>query len=152
MATYFLDSSALVKLYHPEVGSHKVEEIFREPGRRIVISRLTVVEVQSAFVLRIRMGTVTTTESTSLRNRFIDDVATGALTVLAVKEWHYAEAERLINQYGSTKRLRTLDALQLAVALEAKQIGTLDALVAADKALCQVATAEGVSVIEPEIP
>jgi predicted nucleic acid-binding protein len=54
--TYFFDTSALVKRYHPEVGSSKVEAIFREHNRRIVMSRLTVVELQSAFALKIRTG------------------------------------------------------------------------------------------------
>jgi hypothetical protein len=34
--TYFLDTSALVKRYHPEVGSSKIEAIFREHNRRII--------------------------------------------------------------------------------------------------------------------
>ena len=41
MARYFFDSSALAKLYQPEAGSVKVEAVFREPNRTILISRLT---------------------------------------------------------------------------------------------------------------
>ena len=40
------------------------------------------------------------------------------LTVVAITDHHYAEAERLLKQHGNTFRLRTLDALQLAVALD----------------------------------
>ena len=78
MSTYFLDSSALVKLYHREVGSLRIEAIFREAGRGIIISPLTVVEIQSAFALRVRMGATTPVESASLRNRFFNDVVNGA--------------------------------------------------------------------------
>ena len=41
---YFFDTSALVKLYHPELGSQGVAAMFGEPDRRIVISRLGGVE------------------------------------------------------------------------------------------------------------
>jgi PIN domain nuclease of toxin-antitoxin system len=44
---YFFDSSALAKLYQPEAGSDRVEAIFRQPQRRLIISRLTAVEMHS---------------------------------------------------------------------------------------------------------
>jgi PIN domain nuclease of toxin-antitoxin system len=56
MARYFFDSSALAKLYQAETGSAKVEAVFREPNRSIIISRLTVVEISSIFARRVRMG------------------------------------------------------------------------------------------------
>ena len=65
---------------------------------------------------------------------------------------HYAVAARLIVQHGSVKGLRTLDALQLAVALEAHDLGGLDVLVSADKTLCEIAALEGLSVLNPEHP
>jgi hypothetical protein len=37
---YFFDSSALIKLYHPELGFRRIAAMFGEPDRRIVISRL----------------------------------------------------------------------------------------------------------------
>jgi predicted nucleic acid-binding protein len=48
------------------------------------------------------------------------------------------------------RRLRTLDALQLAVALDLSEQGFLDHFVAADKALAEVAAVEGLSVRDPE--
>lgn len=150
--TYFFDSSALVKRYHPEVGSLRVEAIFREDNRRIVISRLTVVELQSAFALKVRTGQLNERSSASLRFRALDDIGTGTITVVSVKDIHYAAAARLIVQYANVKGLRTLDALQLAVALEAHDLGGLDVLVAADKTLCEVAGLEGFSVLNPEHP
>jgi predicted nucleic acid-binding protein len=147
--TYFFDSSALVKLYHPELGSSRVEAIFRAQDRRIVMSRLTVVELQSAFALKVRTGQLSEDASASLALRFLQDVATGALTVISVRDLHYAAAERLIVKYGNAKGLRTLDALQLAVAQESRR--SLDALVAADKTLIEIASVEGVAVIDPTV-
>jgi predicted nucleic acid-binding protein len=147
--TYFFDSSALVKLYHPELGSSRVEAIFREEDRLIVTSRLTVVELQSAFALKVRTGQLSADASGSLGLRFLQDVATGALNVIAVRDLHYSAAERLIVKYGNAKRLRTLDALQLAVALESRR--GLDALVAADKTLVEIASVEGIAVVDPTV-
>lgn len=99
MARYFFDSSALAKLYQSETGSAKVEALFREPKRSIIISRLTVVEINSVFARRTRMGDLTAVDATSLRNHFLNDIASGAFTVVAVTDGHYSEAERLIIRY-----------------------------------------------------
>ena len=49
MAGYFLDSSALGKNDHAEVGTAEVERLLKEPVSRHFISRLTTVEIQSVF-------------------------------------------------------------------------------------------------------
>ena len=141
---YFFDSSALVKLYHPELGSPGVEAAFHEANRRIVISRLTGVELQSALSLKTRTGRLAMAEAALLRTRFLADVAAGAIVVVAIDESHYSIAENLIVQ--------TLDALQLAVALEINRRAGLDAFMVADLALAEVAKAEGLVVINPEMP
>jgi hypothetical protein len=147
-----LDSSTLAKRYQPEIGSARVQAIFLEPDRRIIISRLTAAEMHSVFARRVRMGDLTPTDALALRNYFLNDVATAILTVLALTERHYAESERLLVQHGNTKRLRTLDALQLVVALDVHQRGILDSFVAADSALCEIAAAEGLPVENLTVP
>jgi predicted nucleic acid-binding protein len=88
--------------------------------------------------------------SAALRIRFLSDIASGAITVVAVSEFHYPAAERLIVRYGDRNGLRTLDALHLAVALEVQLRAGVDAFVAADKIFCEVATLEGFVVLNPE--
>jgi predicted nucleic acid-binding protein len=149
---YFFDSSALAKLYQPEAGSDRVEAVFRQPQRRLIISRLTAVEMHSVFAGRVRMGTLSPVDAAALRNHFLSDVAAGVLTVVAIADRHYAEAERLLKQHGNIFRLRTLDALQLAVALDVHGRGSLDAVVAADNVVCQVGAAEGLPITNPESP
>ena len=151
MARYFFDSSAVAKLYQPEAGSANVEAVFREANRTIVISRLTVVEINSVFARRVRMGDLTLADATSLRNHFVNDVATGAFQVVVVTEQPFSEAERLLIQYATAKTLRTLDALQLAVALDVNRRGSLNSVLAADNTLIGVAAAEGLPVANPEI-
>jgi predicted nucleic acid-binding protein len=65
---------------------------------------------------------------------------------------HLLAAERLIGRYNFTRPLRTLDALQLAIALELSQHELLDSFVVADKRLSEVAAAEGLTVLNPESP
>jgi hypothetical protein len=49
---------------------------------------------------------------------------------------HYATAERLIAHHGFDHRLRTPDALHLAVAGDLREQGLVDCLVASDGAVC----------------
>jgi len=65
---------------------------------------------------------------------------------------HFQEADRLLQQYGLTHSLHTLDALQLAVALDLKQRGMLDQVVAADRIVVAIALLESLMVSNPEVP
>jgi len=58
----------------------------------------------------------------------------------------------LLFKYGAFEALRTLDALQLSVALGLKRAGLVTVFVAADQKLCRVATLEGLAVTNPEEP
>lgn len=78
------------------------------------------------------------------------DIASGAVEVYSVTDNHFKDAEHLIGRHGFARRLRTLDALQLAIALDLANQALLDHLVVADRALGEVAASEGLSVIDPE--
>ena len=86
------------------------------------------------------------------RSRFILDIAAGEIEVYSVTEDHYAAAERLIVLHGFHHRLRTLDALQLAVALDLAEQQLLDRFVTADQVLAEVASLERLKVLNPEQP
>lgn len=51
-----------------------------------------------------------------------------------------------------SRQLRTLDAIQLAVALRLHQTAPVDQFVCADQRLCDIALLEGLSVFNPEQP
>ena len=55
-------------------------------------------------------------------------------------------------RYGAAEGLRTLDALQLAIALDLRQVGLIALIVAADQGLCRVASLAGCSAVNPEKP
>jgi len=55
MANDFIDTSALVKYYHPEDGTQEVTRLLEEPPARHYVSRLSLVETVSAFAVKCRM-------------------------------------------------------------------------------------------------
>ncbi len=59
MAFFLFDTSALVKRYHVEVGSDKVDEIFDDPDNVLIISELAIVEVTSALQRKRNQGEIT---------------------------------------------------------------------------------------------
>ena len=152
MARYLFDSSALAKRYHPEAGTSKVLAIFAESHKEVRISKLTFVEVQSVFAMKVRGGFISRSEAGGLRARLLVDIAAGDIEVFDVTADHFAAAQRLIGRHSFSHRFRTLDALQLAVVLDLSNQDLLDYFVVADKALGEVAAIEGLAVLNPETP
>jgi predicted nucleic acid-binding protein len=150
LAQYFFDSSALAKRYHPEPGAPKVLSIFGERDREVRISKLSFIEIQSVFAMKVRGGVITRNEAGVQRARLLIDIAAGEIEVCAWTSDHFRAAERLIGRHSSSHRLRTLDALQLAVALDLSNQGLLDQFVVCDKALGEVASLEGLVILNPD--
>ena len=149
MAAYLFDTNAFVKAYHTEAGTDRVAELFAEPLSQFSISSLTEVEFHSVFVQRVRGGGVTVGELHELRRKLKGDIRSKRLIVQGTFRYHYRAAEQLIITHGPTKRLRTLDALQLAVALELAGGRASTILLSRISILPQVAALEGLSVINP---
>jgi predicted nucleic acid-binding protein len=152
MPSYFFDTSALGKNYHNEVGTPKVEQLLKEPGVRHFISRLSVIEIQSVFAGKVRTGVISESDFRMLSRRFLTDVARRKLDVVRMSGFHYQEAERLIRTHATRYSLRTLDAIQLSVALDLRARGLSSHFVCADKNLCKIAASEALTVVDPETP
>jgi predicted nucleic acid-binding protein len=152
MASYFLDSSAIAKHYHPEVGTPRVDAILAEPGATHFISRLCVTEVHSVFAKKVREGVLPANSLAVLLQRFLADVAQQKYFVVAISAVQFVEADRLLSVYAPTQHMRTLDALQLAAAAAVQAVQPLDHVVTSDRRLRVIAAAEGHSVIDPEQP
>jgi len=141
MAGSFWDTSALVKHYHPELGTPKVDALLQAPGSQHIISRLGVTETFSVFAGKVRAGLVTLPEFEKLCRRFLADTGGKLFSVARLLVAHHKEAERLLRTYAPKQGqgVRTLDALQLAVALDLRNRGVIDALVCSDARLIAVA-------------
>jgi predicted nucleic acid-binding protein len=152
MSGSFVDTSALAKHYHVEPGSAQVDRLWAGFGRTLFISRVGVVEVVSVFAGKVRGGLLSPSAFTILRKRFLSDVGQGRPKLVRMLVQHFKDAERLIREHGLARRLRTLDALQLAVALDLQGRGMVDLLVSSDQHLLGAARMEGISVFDPENP
>lgn len=123
-----------------------------KPGSQYLISRLTIVEMESVFALKARAGEIDQKAVLIARRRLEADLGHRRLLVAAVNDEHFRGARQLLFKHGAVEALRTLDALQLSVALGLKRAELVTVFVAADQKLCRVATLEGFAVTNPEQP
>jgi len=102
--------------------------------------------VQPVFelIVRVARGGPTATGTYSA------DISADKLEVFSIGESEFTATELLVERYAFDSRLRALDALQLAVALELRNQKLVDHFVVADGILCEVARREGFSLINPE--
>lgn len=150
MTVFFLDSSALVKRFHPEVGSDWITAISDVTGgHQIVVSDLTSVEVLSSAARRMREGLISRDTAMLLRT-LVDQFIQRHCHVIRTSELVTSRAKDLLLNYP----LRAYDAIQLAAALESSRsmadanLGVL-VFVCADIRPLNVATAELMSVENP---
>ena len=146
MASVYLDTSALIKLYIEEEGTERVFGLTDDlDGVRIIIPDIAPLEARSAVRRRQREGDVSGVDADRILNRMEDDGSSLFLvqpSTSAVLE----EAARLIDRHP----LRTYDALQLAGCLVTRDSvpGPLT-FVCADVRLCEAAGQEGLTVLNP---
>ena len=152
MPRYFFDTSALVKHYHIELGSPKVDLILGESGAEHFIAQLTLAEAPSVFAKKVRTGEIVDVDFDRLRLRFFADVKIRTVTPVCILNAHFESAGDLIARHGKTRQIHTLDALQLAVALSIQHPAAIDQFVCADQRLCDIALLEGLAIINPEQP
>ena len=149
MPTFFLDTSAFAKLYHQEVGSDFIEQIVSAPGTALV-SRLTLIEMESVFAIKVRTGQLDQVGQDLARRRLRADISRGRIRVgPPIGERHFQDDRQLLITHGATMSLRTLDAIQLAVALDLLQTAAISVSVAADQRLCHAAAASGCPAMNP---
>ena len=126
-----------------------MESLVQAPGTRLIISQLSLIEIQSVFATKVRTGAIGNAALDQLRGLFFSDLAKGRFEVVLLARQHFQRAEILIQTYAVDCALRTLDALQLSVALDLHRRGTASDLMASDNNLCKVAALEGLTVLNP---
>ncbi|MBT3269547.1 type II toxin-antitoxin system VapC family toxin [Candidatus Poribacteria bacterium] len=144
MAVIFLDTSAVVKRYAAEPGSQRVRDL--TAGADSHISHVTVVEYVAAVCRQGRSGRLTDDEVSAAIRVFRADaeagydllgVTTGVISIAAVPAERHA--------------VPGYDAVRIASALSVQEVLASEPvkLVTADRQMCDVALAEGMSVIDP---
>jgi|SRR5207245_6046985 len=89
MPALFWDTSALVKHYHPELGTPKADHLLESAGSQHVISRLGVTETFSVFAGKARAGLITLAEFDQLCRRFLADTRRKAFSVARLLVAHH---------------------------------------------------------------
>jgi uncharacterized protein len=150
MATYFLDTSAIIKRYFPEQG-HDWLITLCDPfqGHELYISQAALVEVVATICRKARENNISITERNRLIAEFRQDSQDDYILWL-VTAFMYISAGDLCR----THRLRAYDAVQLACALGVRNDSTLNQapepiFVSADTGLLEFAIAEGFSIENP---
>ena len=116
MTDYYFDTSALVKLYHDELNTSVVEEIFSNEENQIVISEIACIELYSALYRLRRMNQISEDALSTAIASFEDDCAY-RLTIHVIASHNIEQAREIIKRYGHNKSIRTLDAIQLSTSL-----------------------------------
>ncbi len=117
---FFVDTSALVKLYYPEPDSDQVEKKILG-AERVFISELSKVELASALAKKTRTGEMDTETCREIWCAFQDDLTSIQVEVIDLFDEDYEKAAELILDFGFDTTLKTLDSLQLAAALREPQ-------------------------------
>jgi predicted nucleic acid-binding protein len=144
-AFFLFDTSALVKRYHLEPGSDKVDEIFEDTDNVLIISELALVEVTSALLRKRNQGEITASAMENALAQFARDVLSELIVADLTSDLVHRAREMVLKH-----NLRTLDALQLAFALEFQVLKPT--FVCADAKLRDAAQAAGITTLDLEAP
>lgn len=145
---YYVDSSALLKLYHQERGTERVRAIYRGSDT-ICISELARLELMSSAARQRRFGYIDVVFFESLVARFSADVRS-RIRVLPFTPSVIANAYQFLVESHGANTLATLDALQFSFYRENCKRDTV--FVSADQRLLGIVRSHGYPVLNPEAP
>jgi predicted nucleic acid-binding protein len=145
----FFDTSALAKRYIVETGSSWIRSWMLASKRHVIIvSAITNVEMTSLVMRREREKSVTPAERIRILNNFLRHLDE-RYQVIELNDNLFDEARRLLVKHP----LRALDAIQLASALRAAKILSIQpTFISADTRLLAAASAEGLPTDNPNTP
>jgi len=147
LALYYLETSALVKLYVREPGTERVLALAdRASENQLAVLALTQVEVRSAIRRRERNGEIPAAVASQLLDAFTRHLE-GRFVTQAVTDFVVDIASALVDRHV----LRAFDAIQLAgyVALKSSAGTDQPVFVCSDQALLAAAQQEGIAILDP---
>lgn len=128
MTTLYCDTSVVVAYYVPEAHSTQAEQVLDAHDQR-VISPLVLTEVSSALRRKVHNKALGKADAHAAWEDFKQDVASGIFSLSALERRHVDHAAA--QMWQTKERLRTLDAIHLAVAdLDGCTLTTADDLMA----------------------
>jgi predicted nucleic acid-binding protein len=142
---WYLDASALVKVYLSEAGSVELERAL-EGRDDLITSELAITETVAAWARRRRDEQLSSTQMASLSQSIFADVESGTFDLVDLSPNTHRAAERLLFT-ASTERLRAADALHLAQAFAA----AARVIVTFDRRLSRAAESAGLFAIPSNV-
>ncbi|MCD6184728.1 MAG: type II toxin-antitoxin system VapC family toxin [Deltaproteobacteria bacterium] len=135
----FLDSNALVKLYHTETGTENLVNLLKENAYDLIltIADISKIEFRSAFLKRVRTKEIELEIVKEAFFCFENDLF--MCNVVEVDKAAKSLAINLLDSIAHEKGLKTLDSLQLSTAIITNQIFQFEYFVTSDKILSNIA-------------
>jgi predicted nucleic acid-binding protein len=146
LALYFLDTSALVKLYVEEQGTDRLLPLVsNQPENRFAVLAISVVEIRSAIRRRQRAGDIDDNVATAILESVQSHLETQFMRQ-AVNDTVIDRALEMIDRYA----LRAYDAVQLAGCLVLCAITAQEfTFICSDHRLLEAARSERLTVLDP---
>ena len=145
----FLDTSALIKLYHQEVGTEQFSKYLSNIKGDLFLttSDLTKLELHSSLLKRSRIKEISNKNLFQLFRLLEKDFQN--FNIIVIDQVIKDIAIQLLDSIGLKYGLRTLDSLQLASSLYSNNYFKIDYFVSLDKKLLNIAK-EYFPIINPE--
>ncbi|MBF2050700.1 MAG: type II toxin-antitoxin system VapC family toxin [Elainella sp. C42_A2020_010] len=149
---YFLDSSALLKRYVPEVGTAWIQSITDAQNQNLlIVAHIAWVEISSAVARRQREGNISSIQANQILSAFRAHWNTQYF-IVTIDHTVIDLAGQLVNQHP----LRAYDAVQLAAALSLQGQLSLPnvasfTFLTADTRLLAIAQAESLLADDPNL-
>ena len=146
LALYFLDTSALVKLYVQEPGTDRLLPLVSDqPDNRFAVLAISVVEVRSAIRRRQRAGDIDASAAATILESVQHHLETRFIRQ-AINDTVIDTALEMVDRYA----LRAYDAVQLAGCLVLRTLSTeAFTFVCSDHRLLEAARSEQLKVLDP---
>jgi predicted nucleic acid-binding protein len=141
---YYFDTSALVKRYHIEPGSDRVDRLFTDPASTFLTANITPAEITSALDRKCQEGALPRPALSRVLTAVARDLS-AEFALIELSASHILQSQELILRH----HLRTLDALHLAVLLTLRDL--IPILVSTDIRLLDAAEREQVAVFNPTL-
>lgn len=145
----FLDTSALIKIYHREKGTEEISNYLSNASESLVltISDITKIELHSALMRRFRKGEISYNNLSETFQLF--DIDFRKFSIVTTDRFVKNLALYIIDSQGINNSISTLDSIQLASAVYSNSYSKIERFVSSDQKMLNVAK-EFFQVINPE--
>lgn len=142
MPVYYVDTSALVKRYHVEPGSQRIDQLFGDPTATFLAANIALTEITSALDRKVQESLLTRNALNTVLAAIARDLLED-FWLIEIERDHILRSQALILRH----HLRALDALHLSVLLSLQDLAPV--LVSADQKLLEAAKQERYAVLDP---